>query len=537
MQKQRDATENHIYGLLRVREDGFRETGIQNVKKKGGMNMEQENLLLKVEDMYKSFGITKALKGVSLSLRRGQILGLIGENGSGKSTLTSIVAAIQKADSGKIYLEGGLCEFQNSVEANEKGICMILQEKGTFDALTVAKNIFVGKESMFCKGGVLNNRAMNEAAQKALNAVGADYIKAAMPLAALNFEDRKLVEVARAMYLNPKILIIDETTTALSRNGRDILYQIMKRMKGEGRSVIFISHDIDELMEVCDTLTILRDGIYIDTLEKDRFDAALVRKLMVGREVSEDYYRNDMESCKNEEVVLCMEHVTAKELKDVSFQLHKGEILGFGGLADCGMHILGSVAYGNIEPDLGKVTAGDGTPIHSPRDAMNRRIAYISKNRDQESLMIASSIRDNICSASYSKLAKGPFLWEKAQNEFVDKWAGVLEIKMQGPGQYVMELSGGNKQKVALAKWLGFGADIFILDCPTRGIDIGVKSNIYALMQELRSQNKSIILISEELPEVIGMSDRTIILKDGRISGEFTREQNLTETMLIDYMV
>ncbi len=498
--------------------------------------MDQQSLL-KVDNIYKSFGITKALKGVSLTLRKGQILGLIGENGSGKSTLTSIIAAIQKADSGEIFLEGESFHVENSVEANEKGICMILQEKGTFDALTVAKNIFVGKEKMFCKNGILNNKEMNREAQQALDSVGAEYIKATMPLASLNFEDRKLVEVARAMYMKPKILIIDETTTALSRNGRDILYNIMKKMKKEGNSVIFISHDIDELMEVCDTLTILRDGNYIDTLEKEQFDAALIRKLMVGREVSDNYYRTDMESCKNKEVVFRMEHVSAKELKDVSFELHKGEILGFGGLADCGMHILGSVAYGNIEPDLGKVFAGDGTEIHNPKEAMNKKIAYISKNRDQESLMISSSIGDNICSASYSKLAKGPFLWKKDQEEFVDKWAGALEIKMQGPSQYVLELSGGNKQKVALAKWLGFGADIFILDCPTRGIDIGVKSNIYALMQELREQGKSIILISEELPEVIGMSDRTIILKDGRISGEFRREEKLTETLLIDYMV
>lgn len=496
-----------------------------------------EQPLLRVENMCKSFGITRALKGVSLTLRTGQILGLIGENGSGKSTLTSIIAAIQKADSGEIFFEGQAYHPQSSVDANEKGICMILQEKGTFDALTVAKNIFVGKEKMFCRHGILDNRWMNREAQKALDAVGAGDIKASMPLAALNFEERKLIEVARAMYMQPKILIIDETTTALSRNGRDRLYTIMKQMKQAGKSVIFISHDIDELMEICDTLTILRDGNYIDTLEKEQFDAAKIRRLMVGREVSENYYRTDMESVKNADVVLRMEHVTARELKDVSFELHKGEILGFGGLADCGMHILGSVAYGNIEPDLGEVKAGDGTPIRSPKDAMKRRIAYISKNRDQESLMIASSIRDNICSASYKKLANGPFLWEKPQNEFVDKWAGVLEVKMQGPKQYVMELSGGNKQKVALAKWLGFGADIFILDCPTRGIDIGVKSNIYALMQDLKAQGKSIILISEELPEVIGMSDRTIILKDGRISGEFRREECLTETMLIDYMV
>jgi len=497
----------------------------------------QQELLLKVENMYKSFGITKALKGVSIQLRKGQILGLIGENGSGKSTLTSIVAAIQSADEGAMFLEGQPYQPKNSVEANQKGICMILQEKGTFDTLTVAKNIFVGKENLFCKYGMLDNKAMNKAAQEALDSVGADDIKATMPLGKLNFEDRKLVEVARAIYMKPKILVVDETTTALSRNGRNILYNIMKKMKSDGNSVIFISHDIDELMETCDTLTILRDGAYIDTLKEEQFDAANIRRLMVGREVEENYYRNDWESCQNKEVVMSMEHVSAKGLREISFELHKGEILGFGGLADCGIHMLGSVAFGNIEPDLGVVKAGDGTVIGSPRDAMKKKIAYISKNRDQESLMVSSSIKDNICCASYPIIRSGPFLWPKAENEFMNRWADELQIKMQGPGQYVMELSGGNKQKVALAKWLGFGADIFILDCPTRGIDIGVKSNIYSLMEELRAQGKSVILISEELPEIIGMSDRTIILKDGSVNGEFKREDKLTEAFLIDYMV
>lgn len=499
--------------------------------------MSDANLLLKVEHMYKSFGITKALQDVSFGLRKGQVLGLIGENGSGKSTVTSIIAALQPADSGEMFLEGEPYAPKNSVEAQQHGIAMILQEKGTFDLLTVAKNIFVGKEEKFVKHGFLDNKAMIAAAQKALDDIGAGDIRAELPLAALNFEERKLVEVARAMNNDPKILVVDETTTALSRNGRDILYGLMEKMKKEGKSVIFISHDLDEIMAVCDTVTILRDGIYIDTIEKENYEAPLLRRLMVGREVSDNYYRTDMESCKNPEVVLKMDHVSCKDVKDVSFELHKGEILGFGGLGDCGMHILGNVAFGLTEPDLGTVTAGDGTVIRNSNVAMKKKIAYISKNRDQETLMVSCSIKDNVCLASYDKIKKGPFVFKKDENQFIKESSEGLEIKMRDTDQYVMELSGGNKQKVALAKWLGFGADIFILDCPTRGIDIGVKSNIYQLMIKLREEGKSIIMISEELAEVIGMSDRVIILKEGKISGEFKREQQLTELMLIDYMV
>lgn len=493
--------------------------------------------LLQVEHMCKSFGITKALADVSITLNKGEVLGLIGENGSGKSTLTSIVAALQPMDSGTMFLEGQPYKPRNTVEANELGICMILQEKGTFDRITVANNIFVGKENQFIRHGMLDKKAMIKSAQKALKDIGEENIQAGKVLGTLNFEERKLVEVARAMYSNPRLLIIDETTTALSREGRLILYEIMKKMTAEDKSVIFISHDIDEVMEVCDRLIVLRDGKYIDTLTKENFGASVIRKLMVGRELSENYYRADMESCKNEEVVLSVDGITCRELQDVSFKLHKGEILGFGGLGDCGMHLLGNITFGLTEPDLGTVCAGNGDKITSPKTAMKNRIAYISKNRDQETLMLSSSVKDNICLASYPALKNGPFVKPASEKKFVNQWSNELEIKMQDSKQYVMELSGGNKQKVALAKWLGFGADIFILDCPTRGIDIGVKSNIYQLMEELRDQGKSIIMISEELSEVIGMSDRVIILKDGRVSGEFKREEKLTENLLIEYMV
>lgn len=496
-----------------------------------------QSSLISVRNISKSFGITQAVKNVSIDMRPGQILGLIGENGSGKSTLSSIIACIQKADAGEIFFENEPFTPENGVQANARGVCMILQEKGTFDTLTVAKNIFVGKERMFVKGGLLSNRAMDKTAQKALNDIGAGHIRANMPMAALSFEDSKLVEVARAMFAQPKLLIVDETTTALSQSGRAILYGIMNRLKGEGKAVLFISHDIEELMQVCDTLTVLRDGDYVDTLEKPDFDAAKIRRLMVGRDVADNYYRSDLDTSAGEDVVLCMEHVFSKELRDVSFLLHRGEILGFGGLADCGMHELGSIAFGLLQPDLGKVAAENGRPLFSAQAATKTGIAYISKNRDMESLMVSSNIRDNICLASYKKLRKGPVVLPSAEKDFVGKWANMLEIKMRDMEQYVMELSGGNKQKVALAKWLGFGADVFIMDCPTRGIDIGVKSNIYRLMEDLKREGKSILLISEELPEVIGMSDRVIMLKDGAITGEFKREEGLTGAKLIDFMV
>ncbi len=499
--------------------------------------MGQQKVLFEAKDMFKSFGVTKALKEVKLELKSSEVLGLIGENGSGKSTLASIIAGIWAADSGSMFLEGQQYFPKNSMEANYSGICMILQEKSTFDHLSAANNIFIGAEKRFVKAGILDGRRMKREAAKVLQEIGASHISPSDMIGNLSFEDGKLVELARAVSIKPKILIVDETTTALSRTGRDILYLIMEKMKKGGNSVIFISHDIDEMVDKCDRLTVLRDGNYVDTLEKKDFSTQVIRRLMVGREISDNYYRTDSESCKNEEIVLQVKDVIAGKLDNISFSLHKGEILGFGGLADCGMHDIGRIAFGLLSTDTGEVKDAKGKKIEAPAQAMSRKIGYIAKNRDQEALMTNSPILDNICIASYDKLSKNGCILPGRENKFVDYLADQLEIKMQDSKQYVMELSGGNKQKVALAKWLGFGADILILDCPTRGIDIGIKSNLYNLMIKLKKEGKSIILISEELPEVIGMSDRVIILKNGRISGEFRREAHPTESLLIDYMV
>lgn len=497
----------------------------------------EEDILLKAEHIYKNFGVTKALADVGIILKRGQILGLVGENGSGKSTLAAILAAIQTADRGDMILDDAPYAPKNSVEADQQGICMILQESGTFSNLTVAENIFAGKEHLFLHYGLLNMRKMNQKARAALDAIGAYHINEMLPASQLDFEDRKLVELARANWSGPKVLIIDETTTALSQNGRNLLYKVMGQMKKEGRSVIFISHDIDELMDKCDQLLVLRDGKYITTLPREEYQERKIKCLMVGREVTENYYRTDRESCHDPRIALKVKNVSTKLIKEMSFELHKGEILGIGGLADSGMHEVGRMVYGLVEPDTGTVCVGEGQQIHSPRDAMNLGMGYMSKNRDTESLMIASSIKDNICLPSYKKIRKFGLITLRREKKFVNPLASEMEIKMRDLNQFTLELSGGNKQKVVIAKWLGFGADILVLDCPTRGIDIGVKATIYNLMNILKNRGVSMILISEELSEIIGMSDRIIIMKDGKINGEFQREEELSERKLIEYMI
>lgn len=499
--------------------------------------MNTSEVLLKAEGMYKSFGATKALRNVHLEICRGEIHGLIGENGSGKSTFSSIIAGMQSADEGTMSFKGTDYQPKNVFDAASKGISMVGQEQMTLETTTVAENIFIGKEGMFMHGPIVSKKEMNNAAKEILGKLGLTQISANKRIMQCNFEERKLVEIARALYEEPEILIIDETSTALSKYGRDILYRIMNKLRDENKSVLFISHDIAEIMEVCDRVTVLRDGEIIRTIAKKDYDSHVMKQLMVGREIAEDYYRTDFDNRITDEVALDIKNIYTEYLKSVSFSLHFGEILGIGGLTDCGMHELGQIMFGLKKPILGEVVTADGSVLNNSSTALKKKMAYISKNRDQESLMLSSSIMDNICLPSYGKMKKGFYITNKSEREFAEGQAKLLSVKMHDIKQNVRFLSGGNKQKVAVSKWLGTDADIYIFDCPTRGIDVGVQSDIYDLLTELKARKKAIVMISEELPELIGMSDRILIMKDGEIKASVDRSKDVSENTLINYMI
>ncbi len=494
---------------------------------------------LQVIDVSKNFGITKALKNVSFNIDKGEIHALIGENGSGKSTLTNSLTGIYKKDSGKFILDGKEINPANQVEANNEGVSIIVQELGTLDGLTVAENIFLGHEDRFVKFGIKNTNAMNKEANDLLKKYGFERIKASDMIENYNFEDRKLVEIVKATYFDPKIVVIDETTTALSREGREELYKQMNRIKESGNSVIFISHDLPEVLKMSDTITVLRDGVFIDTVRSSAIDEEGLKKLMVGREVTGGYYRSDYGEKVSSEVVMSVKNVTVPGLiSDVSFDLHKGEILGFGGLSESGMHEVGKACFGASFDREGSVTLSDGTKINDIPTAIKHSIAYTSKDRDNESLVMNQSIRDNICLPSLTALAnKLHLLSDRRLKKFANKYAETMSTKMQSVDQFVSNLSGGNKQKVVLARWLGKDSDILLLDSPTRGIDVKVKQDIYQLMDKMRKEGKSIIMISEELMELIGMCDRIIIMKDGKINGELERNKDMDENSLIAKMV
>ena len=502
--------------------------------------MNEHKLIVETRQLCKNFGPTVALNHVDLKIYQGQITGLIGENGSGKSTITSILAGMQPATSGEIYYKGELHKVSTMIEGASKGIGMIVQEQGYVNGISIAQNIFLGEENKFRKGGMISRRAMNEAAQKALNDIGCPDIDAGWVIDRLDIQDRKLVELARVMVNNPDVLVVDETTTALSQRGRDIIYGIMRKMRDEDKCVIFISHDLEELMEVCDRMVVLRDGQYIAALDQSEFDPNVIKKHMVGREMGEKYYRNDWDSTLSEEIVLDVKDVTSGSglLMNFSMQVHKGEILGIGGLSHCGMHELGKVIFGEEKLLTGSVThIPSGEKITSARQAMKLGLGYVSKDRDREALVLAASIRDNIASGGLDKINNGLFILPATEKKYVNAQVESLSIKCASIDQNVQFLSGGNKQKVVFGKWIGRDGDILILDCPTRGVDIGVKAAMYQLIEDMKAAGKTIIMISEELAELIGMSDRLLILKDGALAGEFMRSPDLTDSMVIDCMI
>lgn len=498
-----------------------------------------DEILLTAKNIDKRFGITHALNDVTIEIKRGDVMGLIGENGSGKSTFSSIISGMQKADSGTIEWKGKAFKPESMVQAQSAGISMVVQEMGTIPGISIADNIFLGKEKDFRRGPFISKKAMLKKASELLNKVGMGDVHPDDRIDTLSFENRKLVEIARALYGNPDLFIFDETTTALSQKGRDVVYKIMEDYQKEDKSVLFISHDLEELIGVSTKITVMRDGAKIALLEKSEMSPEKIKELMVGRKITEQYYRTDYDATFGDEVVMKASHLTAGNvLEDFSLELHKGEILGVGGLTDCGMHDLGKALFGLLKPLTGSVTVyADNIIIKSALGAIKHKVGYVSKNRDLEALSMNSSIKENISLPSLHLLSDWFIINSKKEKNFTKKEIESLSIKCSSESQLVKSLSGGNKQKVSIAKWLGNQSEIFIFDCPTRGIDVIVKAALYQLMIKLKAQGKSIIMISEELTELIGMCDRIMILKDGKLADTFERSPELTDHMLIQKMV
>lgn len=501
-------------------------------------NVTLDHPFIKVEKLSKHFGVTVALNEVSFDVPKGVVCGLVGENGSGKSTFASVLAGIAEETKGEIFFEGNLWKPKNVLEAQKNGIAMIVQETGTIENVSVAENIFLGQESMFSNGLFISRKKMFAAAQEILDELGIRSFDARTSTFKLDMQARKLVEIAKAMYWDPKVFIVDETTTVLSHTGRELLYSLMERLAKEGKTVLFISHDLEELERQCDIISVLRDGDFIGTLKKEEFDTDRLKSMMIGRNLEGDYYHSDDQGYSDEVVLQADNITTLEDLLCFNIELHKGEVLGVGGLSDCGMHTLGKALFGAEKILDGKVTLGDGTEIKNTKTAIQNGMAYMSKNRDKESLALNATVKENIVSIAHKiNEVLGPIISFKKESEYAQQQIDELSIKCASPNHLVSTLSGGNKQKIVFGKWIGADSDILIMDCPTRGVDIGVKAAMYKLIYDMKKSGKSILLISEELPELIGMSDRIIIMRDGEISTEIHRSEGLNEYKLINAML
>lgn len=496
--------------------------------------------ILEIKGLHKYFGSTCANKNIDFTLKRGEVRGLAGENGSGKSTLLSQISGIYLKDAGKMKLNGDAYDPRSPLDAANHKIGIVVQELGVLSTLPAGVNVFAGRLRKFSRFGIINMKKLYEEAEAQFEKWGLMRVPLRKMCSNMQIETRKMIELARALSIEPDILILDEVTQSLSQNNREMLYKLIEKMKAAGKTVVIITHDLEEMIDICDRITVLRDGEIVGTKECTNLDPNELKRMMVGREISCEYYREDNEPDYEDEVILKAENLSVPHgISEVSFEVHRGEILGFCGLSDSGIHLVGKAVYGLEPQKTGKVTlCSRKLEIRNGQTALQNGMAYVPKDRDGEALMMRDSIVNNFVFPSVVQLqGKMGLLSPKKLNEVAAKGIEEFQVKCCGANQKMEGLSGGNKQKVNLGRWLLKDLDVLVLDCPTRGVDIGVKAYIYKLMREAKKQGLAIILISDELAEILGMSDRVIIMRDGVIRGEFERGENFTQEKLIEVMV
>lgn len=479
-----------------------------------------ENTLLSLKGINKSFTGVHAVKDVDFELYKGEVHALVGENGAGKSTLMKILTGIYEKDSGEMYYLGKFFNPPSPKHATDMGIGIIHQELNNMDNLTVAQNIFIGRESIGKNGFFLDERAQNRRARELFDRLNIN-IDPEEPMSRLTVGRQQLVEIAKAVSHNLQILILDEPTAALTDTEINELFAIMRDLKKKGIGMIHISHRLDEIHQIADRASVMRDGELVGTKSTDEVTKQEVISMMVGRVIYEEP-KAQSEVKLDADVVLEVQNLNAGPLvQDVSFHLKRGEILGFAGLIGAGRTETARAIFGADKIQSGIIKVG-GKPvtINSPVDAVAHGIGYLSEDRKRYGVALDLTVKDNLILATCENYLCGVFLDSKKIKQEAREYCKKLSIKTPSIEQIVRNLSGGNQQKVVLAKWLIRNSDILIFDEPTRGIDVGAKSEIYTLINELAQQGKSIIMISSELPEILRMSDRIIVMCEGRITGE-----------------
>ena len=479
----------------------------------------QQEFLLEMNGIDKRFLGVHALKGVNLNLKRGEVVALVGENGAGKSTLMKVLTGIYQPDGGTITYEGSPYAVRNIREAQELGIGMIHQELNMMNHLTVAQNIFIGRESL--AGGVwIDDAQMVKKTRELFNYIGIN-IDPTIKLDTLTVGKQQTVEIAKAVSHNTKLLILDEPTAALTQTEIEELFKIMGDLKAKGIGMIYISHRMDEIKRISDRVTVMRDGEYVGTVDTDKTTKDEIIQMMIGRVVYEDP-KQKSNVPDDAEVVLEVKNLcSGNTIKNVSFQLRKGEILGFSGLMGAGRTEVARAIFGADPYDCGEIyIKGERVEIRTPADAVQHGIGYLSEDRKRYGLMLIKSVAENTAIANMDRYIKFGFINDRKMKEEALEYNTKLRTKTPSMNQLLKNLSGGNQQKVIIARWLIKNSDILIFDEPTRGIDVGAKSEIYTLINELAAQGKSIIMISSELVEILRLSDRVLVMCEGRKTGE-----------------
>ena len=478
----------------------------------------------------KSFGGNAVLKSAGFLLDHGEIHALMGENGAGKSTLMKILTGVYTKDAGTVIVDGKEVCYKNPQEAEKAGIVFIHQELNVLFDLTVEENMFLGKE-IRKRFGVCDKKAMRAEVEKILNRLGVD-IDPGRRMNELSVGQQQMIEIAKALMVDAQVIIMDEPTAALTQSETTVLFQVVNSLREKGVSIVYISHRMEEIFELCDRITILRDGSYINTKKISDTDMNDVVKMMIGREIGERYPARNAEIAH---VAFEVKGLTCPGVfEDVSFQVHAGEVLGVSGLMGAGRTEIMQAIFGNMPGTTGEIFI-DTARIQNrnPQEAMRNGIGFITEDRKVEGLMLEESIMKNISIANLGRISKNGVLNREAEDNLVTKGIEELHIKCFGPQHECNNLSGGNQQKVVFAKWIYTDPKVLILDEPTRGVDIGAKKEIYSIINELAERKVAVIMVSSELPEVLGMSDRVMVVREGRVRGILGKDKANQENIMI----
>ena len=486
--------------------------------------------MLEMRNISKRYPGVRALDNVSLTVGKAEIHALLGENGAGKSTMMKILAGAQSGDEGEIIIDGKSVQIDSPQKAMDLGVSIIYQEFNLVPYLSAGENIFLGREPRAKVPGFVDFKTLYATSQQVIDKLGVK-MDARAPVNTLSIAQQQMVEIAKATSKSSKIIVMDEPSATLTDHELKALFSLMRQLKAEGVSIIYISHRLEEVFEVCDRATIMRDGHWVATKDVEDLTREEIIKLMVGRELKDAIPKVP---AKQGDVALKVTNLNRTGvLHNINFEVRKGEVLGIAGLVGAGRTETARAIFGADPIDSGTVEVdGKAVKINSPQDAIGYGIGLVTEDRKQQGLVLGMAIRENTTLANLGALSTLGFIRQKEEKSVSEKYRGDLSIKTPSIEQAVQNLSGGNQQKVVLAKWLFTGSKVLIFDEPTRGIDVGAKSEIYKLMNELAAQGVAIIMISSELPEVLGMSDRILVMHEGKITGELSREEATQEAIM-----